>query len=50
MGYIYLFFAIVAEIVGTSALKASCQFTKPVPTIIVFIGYGAAFYLLLRIA
>lgn len=39
MGYVYLFFAIVAEIIGTSALKASHQFTKLVPSIIVFIGY-----------
>ncbi|MFH1477003.1 MAG: multidrug efflux SMR transporter [Verrucomicrobiota bacterium] len=46
MGYVYLFFAIVAEIVGTSALKASHQFTKLVPSIMVFIGYGAAFCLL----
>lgn len=46
MGYIYLFFAIIAEIAGTSALKASHQFTKLVPSIIVFIGYGVAFYLL----
>ena len=46
MGYVYLFFAIVAEIIGTTALKASHQFTKLVPSIIVFIGYGAAFYLL----
>ena len=46
MGYVYLFFAIVAEIMGTSALKASHQFTKLVPSIMVFIGYGTAFYLL----
>ena len=46
MGYVYLFFAIAAEVMGTSALKASHQFTKPVPSIIVFVGYGAAFYLL----
>ena len=46
MGYVYLFFAIAAEIIGTSALKASHQFTKLVPSIIVFVGYGAAFYLL----
>ena len=46
MGYVYLFFAIVAEIIGTTALKASHQFTKLVPSIIVFIGYGIAFYLL----
>ena len=46
MGYVYLFFAILAEIAGTTALKASHQFTKLVPSITVFIGYGAAFYLL----
>ena len=46
MGYVYLFYAITAEIIGTTALKASHQFTKPVPSIMVFIGYGTAFYLL----
>jgi len=46
MAYIYLAIAIVAEVVATSALKASEEFTKLFPSLIVIIGYGAAFYFL----
>ncbi|MEX2962477.1 multidrug efflux SMR transporter [Microbulbifer sp. TYP-18] len=46
MGYIYLAIAIIAEVVATSALKASDEFTKPTPSIIVIVGYGVAFYFL----
>ena len=46
MGYLYLAIAIIAEVLGTSALKASEQFTKPIPSIAVVIGYGIAFYFL----
>lgn len=38
--------AIVCEVIGTSLLQASNQFTKPLPTIGMAICYGAAFYLL----
>ncbi|AMX04103.1 DMT family transporter [Microbulbifer thermotolerans] len=44
--YLYLAIAIIAEVAATTALKASEQFTKPIPTLIVAIGYGTAFYLL----
>lgn len=43
---IALIFAIIAETVATSALKASEQFTKTGPSIVVVIGYGISFYLL----
>ena len=43
---IILFFAILAEVIGTSALKLSNGFTKWVPSIVVVIGYSASFYLL----
>ena len=46
MTYLYLAIAIVAEVVATSALKASEEFSKPGPTILVVLGYGIAFYLL----
>jgi len=46
MAYAYLFVAIVAEVVGTTALKASEEFTKLVPSIVVVVGYGMAFYCL----
>ncbi len=38
--------AIIAEVIGTSALQASQQFTRPLPSLVVVLGYGAAFYLL----
>lgn len=46
MGYVYLAIAIVAEVIGTSALKASEEFTKLWPSILVVIGYGISFYCL----
>ncbi len=46
MAYLYLFFAIIAEVIATSALKASDGFTKVYPTMIVVIGYALAFYML----
>lgn len=46
MAYIYLAIAIVAEVAATSALKASEEFTRPIPSLIVIVGYGIAFYLL----
>lgn len=36
--------AIVAEVVGTSALKASEGFTRLVPSVVVVLGYAVAFY------
>ena len=44
MAYLYLALAILAEMVATSALKASKEFTKLVPSVIVLAGYGLAFY------
>jgi small multidrug resistance pump len=38
--------AIAAETIATSAMKASDGLTKIVPSIVVIIGYGAAFYFL----
>lgn len=46
MGYVYLCLAVVAEVIGTSALKASEEFTKLGPTLLVIAGYGIAFYML----
>lgn len=46
MSYLYLAIAIVAEVAGTSALKASEEFTKLVPSIIVVAGYAIAFFFL----
>jgi len=46
--WIYLAIAIVAEVVGTSFLKASAGFTKPLPSLAVVAGYGLAFFFLSR--
>jgi len=45
-GYIYLTIAIIAEVIATSALKASAEFTKLGPSLIVALGYSVAFYML----
>lgn len=36
--------AIIAEVIATSALKASEEFTKLMPSLLVVAGYGLAFY------
>jgi small multidrug resistance pump len=46
MNYVYLAIAIAAEVVGTSALKASENFTRLWPSLLVVLGYGCAFYFL----
>lgn len=46
MPFVYLALAIVAEVVGTTALKASDGFTRLWPSVTVVVGYGLAFYLL----
>jgi small multidrug resistance pump len=44
--YLFLLLAIICEVIGTSALKESEQFSKLLPTITVIGGYIAAFYFL----
>ena len=46
MGYLYLMIAIVAEVTGTAALKASAEFTKLLPSVVVVAGYAIAFFFL----
>ncbi|WP_292287996.1 multidrug efflux SMR transporter [Marivita sp.] len=46
MPYFILMLAVLAETIGTTALQASQQFSRPLPSIIVVVAYGAAFYLL----
>jgi|GEM_PF-554465 len=43
---IFLVLAIVAEASGTTALKLSEQFTRPVPAVITVLSYAIAFYFL----
>ncbi|GHD47945.1 small multidrug resistance pump [Marinobacter persicus] len=44
--WLFLALAIIAEVVGTSALKSSEGFTRLGPTTVVVIGYVVAFYFL----
>jgi len=44
--YVLLGGAIASEVVGTTALKLSEGFSRPLPSVGVVIGYGLAFYLL----
>ncbi|MGI4884593.1 MAG: DMT family transporter [Janthinobacterium lividum] len=44
MPYVFLFLAIVSEVIGTTALTASNQFSKPGPSVVTVVGYGLAFY------
>ena len=45
MGFVYLSIAIIAEVIATTALKASESFTKLYPSAVVIIGYAISFYL-----
>jgi small multidrug resistance pump len=44
MNYLFLALAIICEVIGTTALNASNQFSKLVPSFITVAGYGLAFY------
>jgi small multidrug resistance pump len=44
--WMLLAIAILAEVVGTSALKASEGFSRPWPSVVVVLGYAVAFYCL----
>ncbi|MDF0599439.1 SMR family transporter [Psychromarinibacter sp. C21-152] len=46
MTYLYLVLAVAAETIGTTALQASQQFTRLVPSVVVAVAYAVAFYLL----
>ena len=46
MTYAFLFTAIVLEVIGTSALKASEQFTRLLPILVMVACYGTSFFFL----
>ena len=46
MAYVYLFVAVISEVIGTMLLPVSENFTKPIPTIGLTIAYIFAFYFL----
>lgn len=45
-GYLWLAGAILSEVIGTSALKASNEFTRLVPSLITVVAFAIAFYCL----
>ena len=47
MGYCYLLIAIVGEVIATTYLKSTNNFTEFLPTTYVVIGYGTAFYFMM---
>jgi len=46
MKFFYLFTAIIFEVIATTALKQSNQFSKLLPSITVILMYAGAFYFL----
>lgn len=44
--FLFLGIAIICEIIATSALKKSEEFSKLIPSIITIVGYCGAFYFL----
>jgi small multidrug resistance pump len=46
MGYVYLAIAILAEVFGTTCMTLSRGFTRPVPAVLMVLGYAIAFTLL----
>ncbi len=46
MHYIYLTVAVISEVIATSSLKATNEFSRILPSLIVIAGYLSAFYFL----
>ncbi len=44
IAYFYLFAAIILEVIATTALKFSEQFTKPIPVVVMVVFYLTSFY------
>ena len=49
LAYLYLTIAIISEVVATSSLKATREFTRLWPSLLVGVGYASAFYFLTRV-
>ena len=47
MGYFYLLLAIIGEVVGTTYLKSTNNFTEFLPSTYVVVGYTTAFYFMM---
>ena len=46
LGYLYLSIAIVMEVIATSSMKALDGFNKPLPLVLVVVGYSVSLFLL----
>lgn len=44
--YLYLTIAILGEVSATTALKSAEEFTKPLPSVVVLVGYAMALFFL----
>lgn len=44
--WLFLMIAVIAEVIATSALKATEGFTQWKPSLLVVVGYGVAFFFL----
>jgi small multidrug resistance pump len=49
MAWFILSFAIVAEVIATTALKYSEGFTKLLPAVVCVLGYGVSFFALSKV-
>ena len=47
MGYFYLLIAIIGEVVGTTYLKSTNNFSEFIPSTYVVVGYATAFYFMM---
>ena len=47
--WVLLLFAITSEVIGTSCLKLSEGFSKPIPTLVVLVAYSTSMLLLSRV-
>ncbi len=45
-GYIYLAIAITAEVIATTSMKALAGFSRPLPLLLVVVGYSVSFWML----
>ena len=47
LGFFYLFIAIIGEVVATTYLKSTNNFSELIPSLFVVLGYGTAFYFMM---
>ena len=48
-GYLYLALAIAAEVIATTSMKAVDGLNKPLPLLLVIVGYSIAFWMLILV-